>query len=375
MTDYVELHCRSAFSFLRGASTPEQLVERAAQLGMSAVALCDRDGVYGAPRLFARANELGIRPIVGAEISMEEGVVLPVLARSRAGYANLCRLLTRAHLRNPKGACVARWNELPEFAEGLVALANSPTALAKASAIFDRENLFIEIQRRRVRGEESAVRRLVELGRRQGVPLLATNGVAHATENERPILDVFTCIRHHTHLDAAGTLLEQNGERYLKSAAQMRQLFHDLPQAIENTRRLAARLEFTLEDLGYEFPAFDVPPEHSMDSWLRRQAFGGARERYGTVPEKVRAQLEKELALIAKLKVAGYFLIVWDIVKFCRERNIMVQGRGSAANSTVCFCLGITAVDPLKFHTLFERFLTEGRKNSWPDIDIDLPSG
>ncbi|HEV2455049.1 MAG TPA: error-prone DNA polymerase [Verrucomicrobiae bacterium] len=375
MTDYIELHCRSGFSFLRGASTPEQLAEQAAQLQMPAIALCDRDGVYGAPRFFGRARELGVRPIVGAEITMEDGVILPVLARSRAGYSNLCRLLTGAHLRNAKGTCAARWNELPEFADGLVALANSETAITKASAIFARENLFVEIQRHRVRGEEKAVRRLVELGERYRLSLLATNGVLYSTENQRPILDVFTCIRHHTHLDAAGTLLEQNGERYMKSDAQMRQLFRDLPQAIENTHRLADSLDFTLEDLGYEFPAFSVPPEHTMDSWLCRQAFAGARERYGDVPEKVRGQLERELALIAKLKVAGYFLIVWDIVQFCREQNIMAQGRGSAANSTVCFCLGITAVDPLKFHTLFERFLTEGRKHSWPDIDIDLPSG
>jgi len=376
MTDYyVELHCRSAFSFLRGASTPEQLAERAAQLQMSAVALCDRDGVYGAPRFFGRARELGVRPIVGAEITLDDGIILPVLAQSRAGYTNLCRLLTRAHLRNAKGTCSARWNELPEFAEGLVALANSEAAITRAVGIFGNENLFVEIQRHRVRGEEKAVRQLVELGERFRLPLLATNGVLYSAENERPILDVFTCLRHHTHLDAAGTLLEQNGERYLKSAAQMRELFRDLPQAIENTNRLAGRLDFTLEDLGYEFPAFSIPPGHTMDSYLRLQAFAGARARYGDVPEKARIQLETELALIAKLKVAGYFLIVWDIVKFCREQNIMAQGRGSAANSTVCFCLGITAVDPLKFHTLFERFLTEGRKNCWPDIDIDLPSG
>jgi error-prone DNA polymerase len=373
--NYVELHCRSAFSFLRGASTPEQLVERAAQLQMPAVALCDRDGVYGAPRFFAHARELGIRPIVGAEITMDDGVILPVLVQSRAGYANLCQLLTRAHLRNAKGACSARWNELPEFSDGLVALANSEAAITKAMGVFGRENLFIEIQRHCVRGEEKAVRLLVELSERFELSLLATNGVLYSAENERPVLDVFTCLRHHTHLDAAGTLLEQNAERHLKSATQMRELFRDLPRAIENTHRLAGCLDFTLEDLGYEFPAFSVPPEHTMDSWLRLQAFAGARERYGEIPEKVRIQLETELALIAKLKVAGYFLIVWDIVKFCREQNIMAQGRGSAANSTACFCLGITAVDPLKFDTLFERFLTEGRKHSWPDIDIDLPSG
>ncbi|HEU5397444.1 MAG TPA: error-prone DNA polymerase, partial [Verrucomicrobiae bacterium] len=376
MADYVELHCRSAFSFLRGASTPEQLATRAAELNLPAVALCDRDGVYGAPRFFSRARELGVRPIVGAELTMEDGLILPVLVKSRRGYENLCQLLTRAHLRNVKGACSIRWNELPEFADGWVALAPSEIAATKALPVFAPEDLFIELQRHRIRGEEKAIRSRVQWARERRLPLLATNGVVYSTENERPILDVFTCIRHHTHLDAAGKLLEQNGERYFKGAAAMCELFRDLPEAVQNTVRLAERLEFTLENLGYEFPSFPVPPGQTMDTFLREQAFAGARSRYdGIVPGKVRAQLENELALVAKLKVAGYFLIVWDIVKFCREQDIMAQGRGSAANSTVCFCLGITMVDPLRFNTLFERFLTEGRKNAWPDIDIDLPSG
>jgi error-prone DNA polymerase len=378
MTDYVELHARSAFSFLRGASVPERLAKRAGALNMHAVALCDRDGVYGAPRFFAEAREQGIRPIVGAELTMEDKTVLPVLVQSRAGYENLCQLLTRAHLRNEKAKCSVRWNELPEFADGLVALANTETTAIHALPAFGPNNLFVEIQRHHIRGEEKNLRSLVHLAERRRLPLLATNGVVYATENERPVLDVFTCIRHHTHLDAAGRLLEQNGERHLKSPAAMRELFRDLPEAINNTVRLAERLDFTLENLGYEFPVYPVPPGHSMDSFLREQAWAGARQRYKDhkeLPDKIQKQLETELALIAKLKVAGYFLIVWDMVQFCREQNIMVQGRGSAANSTVCYCLGITAVDPLRFKTLFERFLTEGRKNSWPDIDIDLPSG
>src|SRR6185369_3493790 len=278
MTEYIELHCRSAFSFLRGASTPEQLAERAAQLQLPAVALCDRDGLYGAPRFFGRARELGIRPIVGAELTMEDGVILPVLVQSRAGYENLCQLLTRAHLRNEKGKCSVHWDELPEFAEGLVALkgrARSPSeprratpinreraecaschesevkSVQKLIEIFGRDNLFVELQRHRVRGEEKTVRSMVDLARHFNLPLLATNGVLYAGESERPILDVFTCLRHHTHLDAAGKRLEQNGERYLKSAAQMRELFRDLPEALANTVRLAERLDFTLENLGY----------------------------------------------------------------------------------------------------------------------------
>lgn len=249
------------------------------------------------------------------------------------------------------------------------------TVLENLTRAFGRENVFIEIQRHRLRGEERLNNALIDLARAERLPLLATNGVLYAQPAGRQVLDVFTCLRHHTHLDAAGLLLEANSQRHLKSPEQMRELFHDLPEAIDNTMRLAERLEFSLENLGYEFPAYSVPPGHSMDSFLRERAFAGARDRYGEVPEKVRQQLEKELHLVAQVGVAGYFLIVWDIAEFCRTHGIMSQGRGSAANSTVCFCLGITNVDPMKFHTLFERFLSEGRKGSWPDIDIDLPSG
>lgn len=390
MTEYVELHARSAFSFLRGASLPEQMAERAAQLQMPAVALCDRNGLYGAPRLFSRAKELGIRAIVGAELVMEDASVLPVLVESRTGYRNLCQLLTRAHLRSEKGKATIRWDELPEFAKGLVALTgdadgpvqkqmasgkNPLNTVDKLTGLFGRENVFVEVQRHRVRGEDKTVESLKEVAARYHLPLLATNSPLYSIEEERPLLDVFTCIREHTHLDAAGRLLSLNAERYLKNAPEMAELFADCPAALANTVRLAERLNFTLEDLGYEFPSYPVPQGHTMDSFLRQCAFAGAQKRYGEICEKIRQQMETELALIAKLRVAGYFLIVWDIVQFCKEQNIMAQGRGSAANSTVCFCLGITAVDPLKFHTLFERFLTEGRKNCWPDIDIDLPSG
>jgi error-prone DNA polymerase len=375
MTKYVELHGCSAFSFLRGGSTPEQMAERAGQLQMPAMALCDRDGVYGAPRFYAAARAAGVRPIVGAELTMEDQSVLPVLVESCTGYQNLCQLLTRAHLRSEKGKCSIRWDELPEFAGGLVALAGNEALALKSHAVFDREHLYIEVQRHCVRGEEKKVRAQVDLAGHFNLPLLATNGVVYSTENERAILDVFTCLRHHTHLDAAGKLLEQNAERHLKNEKQMCDLFRDLPDAVHNSVSLAERLHFTLSNLGYEFPEFPVPGDHTPDSFLHEQTFIGCRERYGDIPPKVRAQLETELALIAKLKVAGYFLIVWDIIQFCREQKIMAQGRGSAANSAVCYCLGITAVDPLRFHTLFERFLTEGRKDAWPDIDIDLPSG
>ncbi len=424
---YVELHACSAFSFLRGGSFPEQLAEVATELEMPAMALLDRNGVYGAQRFSVAAREHNVRPIIGCELLMEDGAILPVLAQNSTGYKNLCELLTQAHLRSEKGKCAVRWDKLPQFAKGLVALFGSGSAgfqranasparifgilpkrtstgfqsgkssrLAKAFGVantlqacapqntcghvqflidtFGRENVFVELQRHFIRGEERVNRELIDLARAHRLSLLATNGVKYAKPYGREVLDVFTCIREHTHLDAAGKLLTQNAERYLKSDRQMRAIFADLPEAIENTSRLAERLMFSLENLGYEFPEYPVPAGHTMDSFLRTIVWFGAQQRYAAISTKVKRQLEEELTLIIKLRFPGYFLIVWDIVNFCREHNIMVQGRGSAANSAVCYCLGITPVDPVENHLVFERFLNESRKG-WPDIDLDLPSG
>ena len=409
---YIELHACSAFSFLRGGSFPEQLAEVAAELKMPAIALLDRNGVYGAQRFSVAAREHGVRPIIGAELSMEDGSILPVLVENRTGYKNLCELLTQAHLRSEKGKCAVQWDEVAEFAQGLVALfglgsAGTSPAVSRASRdtssglfgggaekcgrgarapqtianrarflidVFRRENVFVEIQRHFIRGEERINRELIDLARAHQLPLVATNGVQYARPYGREVLDVFTCIREHTHLDAAGKLLTQNAERHLKSDREMRAIFADLPEAIENTSRLADRLTFSLENIGYKFPEYPVPVGHSMDSFLRTIVWFGAQQRYAAISPKVKRQIEEELALISKLGFPGYFLIVWDIINFCREHNIMVQGRGSAANSAVCYCLGITPVDPVENHLVFERFLNESRKG-WPDIDLDLPSG
>jgi error-prone DNA polymerase len=417
---YIELHACSAFSFLRGGSLPEQLAEVAAEMEMPAMALLDRNGVYGSQRFSVAAREYDVRPIIGCELSMEDSSILPVLIENRTGYKNLCELLTKAHLRSEKGKCAVRWDELPEFAGGLVALFNAslvncrgPVSGANTSRrftewsrgdasdmegrvnrpserertsqtpykligvlinAFGHENVLVELQRHFVRGEERVNRELIDLAHASRLPLIATNGVQYAKPYGRKVLDVFTCIREHTHLDTAGKLLTQNAERYLKSDRQMRAIFADLPEAIENTSRLAERLMFSLENLGYEFPEYPVPAGHTMDSFLRTIIWFGAQQRYAAISGKVKRQLEEELALITKLRFPGYFLIVWDIVNFCREHNIMVQGRGSAANSAVCYCLGITPVDPVENHLVFERFLNESRKG-WPDIDLDLPSG
>jgi error-prone DNA polymerase len=214
------------------------------------------------------------------------------------------------------------------------------------------------------------------MARRLKLPLLATNGVCYATRVQRQVADVFTCIRNHVRLETAGRLLAINSERHVKSPKEMSELFADLPAAIANTVELSSRLEFTLEDLGYEFPKYPVPPGGTMTSFLRQRTYEGAHLRYGRNGEFVRAQrqIEHELRLIEKLKLEGYFLIVWDIVQFCKRQGILIQGRGSAANSAVCYSLGITAVDPVGMKLLFERFLSEER-GEWPDIDLDLPSG
>ena len=218
----------------------------------------------------------------------------------------------------------------------------------------------------------------IDLARSFHLPLLATNGVNYAIPKARELCDAFTAIRHHRTLSTAGRLLARNSERHLKSPQEMQQLFADLPEAIANTQELSNRLEFTLNDLGYEFPLYPVPEGETMNSYLREQAWFGFHERYGRASNemqaKARRQIEKELALIEKLKLAGYFLIVWDLVRYCRQQNILVQGRGSAANSAVCYSLGITAVDAVGMELLFERFLSEER-GEWPDIDLDLPSG
>src|SRR5215831_1172232 len=444
--EYVELHSRSAFSFLRGAATPEELIAVCAELNMPAMALLDNDGVYGAARFHLAARKLNLKAHIGAEISVSSAGVyssksirnhksesgtsdaefqnpkpktqnsklksqisnsrfqspnstftLPLLVRNRIGYQNLCRLITLMKLRVPKhakpGECAVTLDELAAYTEGCVCLtgdSEGPLAGAihrrdtdgavavteKLIEIFGPENVYAELQRHFNRNEEARNHGVIEIARRLKLPLLATNGVGYATRVQRQVADVFTCIRHHVRLETAGRLLSLNSERFVKSPQEMTKLFADLPEAIANTVDLSARLEFTLKDLGYEFPKYPVPAGETMTSFLRRRTYEGARLRYGRNGEYARAekQIEHELKLIEKLKLEGYFLIVWDIVEFCKRCGILIQGRGSAANSAVCYSLGITAVDPVGMELLFERFLSEER-GEWPDIDLDLPSG
>jgi error-prone DNA polymerase len=390
---FVELHARSAFSFLEAAALPEALAERAARLEQSAIALLDADGVYGAPRLYRACNRLGLSALVGAEVTLADGSRLPLLVEDPEGYQNLCRLLTRVQMRAPKGEGAATLEDLAEFSGGLVCLTGGgrgpvAAALARAGApagrecldrlvgIYGRYDVFAELQRHLSRPEEARNEWLRGEAARLRLAPLATNEPKLIARGDRPLLDVLTCIREHTTLEAAGRLLARNSEHFMKSGRVMERLFADCPEAVANTGELALRLGFTLKDLGYRFPDYPLPRGETPLGFLRQLAHAGARDRYGSGPlaEKARRQIEHELALIGRLDLAGYFLIVWDLVQYCRAHDVLVQGRGSAANSAVCYALGLTAVDPVGMKLLFERFLSEER-GEWPDIDLDLPSG
>src|ERR1700724_823223 len=338
---YIELHARSAFSFLEGSSVPEELVARAP---------------------------------IGPEVTCADGFPYPLLAENRKGYQNLCRLITRMKMRAKKGEGAATPEEFAEFADGLVCLASRPDP--RILDLFGAKNVYVELQRHYNRQEEAHNQALMDFARQRQLPLVATNGVSHATPHSREALDVLTCVRNKVKIQEAGRLLSINSERHLKSAQEMSSLFADLPEAIANTRELSNRLQFTLADLGYQFPRYPVPPGETMNSFLRKRAQEGARNRYyptafsADLCRRANRQIERELALIEKLDLAGYFLIVWDIVEFCRKQNILVQGRGSAANSAVCYALGITAIDPVEMELLFERFLSVERGGG-RDRDLD----
>jgi error-prone DNA polymerase len=414
-SDYIELHSSSAFSFLEGASQPEDLATRAAQLDMPAVAIADRNGLYGVARFHNAAKPCGVKAHIGAEIAVSSfghrltppewlphqypsvPSRITLLCTSQVGYQNLSQLITRFKMREQtKTEGAATLDDLEEFSADLICLTGGdegPLAAALVqsgggeahkitdhlAAIYGRGNLYLELQRHGHRQQECRNQALLSLASSLNLPVVATNGVRMATQKDREILDVFTTIRHHTTLDNAGRLLAHNSLRHLRPAAEMNALFRDLPEAIANTRLVSGRLQFTLDNLGYEFPHYPVPDGDTMDSFLAKRVDEGVRIRYAPpdkrlLIDRVHIQVKRELDLIARLGFAGYFLIVWDIVRYCQRNGILVQGRGSAANSVVCYALRITAIDPVGMDLLFERFLNENR-NEWPDIDLDLPSG
>lgn len=386
---YAELHCHSNFSFLDGASHPEDLVTRAAELGYSGIAITDRDGLYAAVRLQETARECGIQPIFGSEVTLTDGHRLTLLATSVQGYHHLSRLLTAGRRARPKGESAVTMEQVAEFAPGLICLSGGPFGaisqyllrqeLEKAEftawqlmEIFGQGNLFLELTEHLLPVEQTLKQALIGLARSLDLPLVATQDARYATPKGRRLHDVLTCIRYHTTVQEAGTRLLPNGEYYLQPRAELARRFRSLPEALRNTIRVLERCQFSMDQLNFSLPAFPVPPPFSsMLEYLEHLTFLYAPARFPEVNAKVVHQLRHELEVIGRHGLEGYFLIVWDIMKFCHDQGILAQGRGSAANSAVCFSLGITNVDPIHHQLLFERFLSEGR-NEAPDIDLDI---
>ena len=400
-SEYVELHCHSYFSLLDGASSPEALVERAAALGYPALALTDHDGLYGAVRFWQAAGERGLKAIIGAEVTLgdtcpqrQQDGHLTLLAGTGPGYANLCRILSAGQLAGQKGQPRLTLEMLAEYAEGLICLSGCrrgaiPAALlardgerarqvaAHLREIFGPERFWIEVQFQSLPSDAQLVAALDSLARELGASLVATNNVHYAERSGQRLHDLLTSVRHRAALpEALGAgLLHPNSEQYIKSAAQMAALFSAFPEALRNTLCVAEQCEACLDFSAQRLPAFPVPKGHTPESYLRHLCRAGLVRRFDPVTEQARAQLDHELGVIERLGLAGYFLAVWDIVRFARERGIRCQGRGSAANSLAAYLLGITQVDPLRHNLLFERFLSEGGPSiagTMPDIDVDF---
>lgn len=386
MRAYVPLWCKSNFSFLEGASHPDELIEEARALGLRALAVTDRDGLYGTVRAHVAAKQLGFQLVVGAQITVDDGSHIVLLCRDRAGYANLSRLITRGRRRSEKGASQVSWNEVCEHASGLLALwGGAGSALASA----DRDDaeiggiagdlrdafgdyLHALVARHREAEEVASEALLRARARRHDIAPVAAVEVLYHSKARRPLQDVLTCLRHRVTLATAGRRIRANDAHDLESPQAFAKLFEDDPAAVARTAEIAAMCGFSLDELRYRYPSERLPDGKSSSAWLRELTLAGARWRYGgTVPADVAAQLDKELGLIDELDYGGYFLTMYEIVRFCREGHILCQGRGSAANSAVCFCLDITAIDPVRMGLLFERFISRERAEP-PDIDLDI---
>jgi error-prone DNA polymerase len=380
MPRYAELQVASNFSFLRGASHPAELVAQAKMLGLAAIAVTDRNTLAGIVRAHAAAKKAGIRLVIGARLDFTDGPSLLALPQDRAAYGRLAQLLTDGKRRAPKGECHLGQADLLAHGDGQQLIALPPEAPDDAAfaawlqALARRFPGAVHLAAHCLyRGDDARrLHRLGELAARAGVPLVATNDVHAHVPARRALQDVLTCVREGCTLAEAGFRLHANAERHLKSAEEMTRLFRRRPDAVEQSLAIVERCGFSLDELRYEYPAEPVPEGRTPQEELERLAWLHAPERYPDgIPDKIRALIEKELQLIAKLDYARYFLTVHDIVKYARSRDILCQGRGSAANSAVCYMLGITAVDPDKVDLLFERFVSDERKEP-PDIDVDF---
>ena len=387
---YVELHCHTNFSFLDGASHSGDMVARAGELGMPALAITDHDGLYGVVRFYREAKELGVKPIIGAEMTLDGGYHLTLLAQNNAGYSSLCRLISRAQLRHSKGRASVALDTLARHSQGLFCLSGCkrgeiPTALLSGKReqatvvmeryvdIFGRENFFIELQNNLCPEDRQLCRELVDLADNFGVRYVATNNVHYARREGHRLQDVLVAIKNRTTLDNSHYLRRPNSEYYLKSAAEMSRLFANYPDAISNTLAIAEACDVAPDLTGYRFPDFQTPAAETADSYLEQLCWEKVRDRYETVTAEVERRLREELDLIHRLGLAGYFLTVWDIIEYARRNGIPAQGRGSAASSIVTYILGVTRVDPIKHNLFASRFLND-EMSAIPDIDIDIAS-
>jgi error-prone DNA polymerase len=377
---YAELHCKTNYSFLTGASHPDELVQRAADLGYHALAITDLNSVAGVVRAYATAKVIGFKLLIGAEVTPVDAPPVVLYCQNREGYAHLCRLLTLGRRRSPKGECTLRFADIAAHAEHLIAGVLLNSVLQDAQGL-EHARCYRELFGDRAYGlaslhfgsnDAGLLQRLLHLSDQAGLPLTASNDVHYHIPQRRLLQDVLTAIRHGCTIEELGRRRFPNGERFLKSPRQMQDLFAAAPQALHRTVELADRCTFSLGELKYEYPREICPPGMTLTAYLRELTEAGLRERYPKgIPDKIRNAVEHELALIAQLNYESYFLTVWDLVRFARSRGILCQGRGSAANSVVCYCLGVTSVDPNHFDLLFERFISAERGEA-PDIDIDF---
>ena len=378
---FIELKCKSNFSFLTGASDSREYIIRAQELGMPAIGITDRNGVYALPRAHEAIRDQApdVKLICGSEITIQDHPPITLIAKTRKGYGLLCRIITQVHAGKEKGEGFITLPELVyllEKFEGATDLICIPTLEAKLNLSVLTElflnNLYLPLCRYLDGIDQERTLKTLDLAKRFSLPIVATNDVHYHLPDRRPLQDCMTCIREGVTMDTAGFQLFGNEERYLKSPMQMKSLFFDLPDAIENTFKIAEQCTFSLSELKYTYPHEFIPTGKTAKGYLEELVFKGAHETYrGLIPPKVDVQIRRELAFFAKRGDEHYFLTVQDIVRFAREKNILCQGRGSAANSIVCYVLGITSVDPVHMNLLFDRFMNDGRKEP-PDIDIDF---
>ncbi|WP_437193397.1 error-prone DNA polymerase [Planctomicrobium sp. SH527] len=379
-TNYVELHCKTNYSFLTGAAHPDELVQRAADLGHRALAITDLNSVAGVVRAYAAAKVINFKLLIGAEITPVDAPPVILYCQNREGYANLCRLLTLGRRRSEKGNCTLHFSDIADHSRHLLAGVLLNQTISRDEGLQHAQR-YRELFEDRAYGLASLhmgpddvgwLNRLKRFSQQTGLPLAASNDVHYHIPQRRLLQDVLTAIRHGCPVAELGRRRFSNGERYLKSPEQMADLFAAAPEAVQRTTELADRCTFSLEELKYEYPRELCPPGKTLTAYLRELTEEGVRKRYPHgVPVKIRNTVEQELALIAKLQYESYFLTVWDLVRFARSQGILCQGRGSAANSAVCYCLGVTSVDPNHFDLLFERFISVERGEA-PDIDIDF---